>query len=129
MTYYKVVARCPSLEGNHDTLLSVIVSRKSQRLATEYLEGKWVKPKFGALMVFDNWTAARNFALDWNGEVWECEIRHYKNKFLLREFMASDFVNWFKAKLSRKTAPFLRSQDVPQGTVFASAVKLLKKVG
>lgn len=125
--YYKVVG---------DDLISARIGRFStsnrEGLPVQYRIGEWVEPNLEKtdLMVFDNLRLARNFANSWEC-IFECEVkspRKIGNLIVWNLTMEKlkTIVGLRKAK--KRWTHLVKPTEFPRGTVFCSAVKLVKRV-
>lgn len=115
--YYKVVK--PDLRS---------ARRYEDDLVVCYKVGEWVKPKkeYTDLFVFDNLSSAKCFAYK-NGEeyIYECHVLNPRKKGNFGLQVLKRIIQLRKAK---KKWTHIVDYNAPRGTVFCSAVKLIKKV-
>ena len=118
--YYKVV--------DHN-LESVSGESRKLNLCVKYKTGEWTIPDnpIAPLMVFDNLEDATDFCYNprrGGCQVYSCDIIKSRRKW--GYLYSKDWDNYIKAKLHKKKFNFI--DDLPEGTIFADAVKLIKVV-
>ena len=126
--YYKVVK---SVNGR---LQSAIQDK--HYLKTYYCVDEWIEPKMKGtdLFVFDSIKTAKECIrrLEWpNVVVYECEVRNPKRTGIFFNFILSKeyITRAVKKRLNKKKYRYLVDSFVPRGTIFCSAVKLVRPVG
>ena len=125
--YYKVVCW---------DLTSIVA--KNTTLCTQYKIGEWVYPnvKYTDLMVFDNMYSAMTFREGPNSRVFECVVKNPRKRGL---FIDWNFVDYgydlpcdikYLIEYKKKKKGYLKQlfKSPPEGTVFCSAVKLIKQI-
>jgi hypothetical protein len=125
--YYKVVR---NIKG-------VLQSAAQYRpyLKTYYHFGIWIEPSMKGtdLFVFDSVKSAQHTIArySWpNVVIYECEVKNPKRTGIFFDFIHKDIlIRAIKHRSNKKKYRHLVSNDVPRGTVFCSAVKLIKLVG
>lgn len=126
--YYKVVSpeQCSAVA-------------KNPLLKVKYVVGEWTTPRLDgtSLMVFDNLEAAKRFAIGSHSLIYECKIKNPKKKGVFTHWLD---VGSFKDEIPIEIQHQLQLKKlkkkyfcgdlyrVPPGTVFCSAVKLIKEV-
>ena len=125
--YYKVVD--PHLKSSR-----IWGTIGNQQLETQYSVGNWTYPnvKNTNLMVFDTLKQARDFKSYYSDEkIFECEIKNpRKIGTLIRNGDFEEILEKILAlkKAKKKWTHLVKPNTFPEGTVFCSAVKLLKEV-
>lgn len=123
--YYKVT-NCT----NHSARATFIESLEARVL---YKIDQWVYPniKNSDLMVFETLECATNFAKGGGDKIYECEVKNPRKKGIIN-INNFDWIDIFKAlKLKKQKKKFLHLSEyscAPSGTIFCSAVKLVKRV-
>lgn len=126
--YYKVVS-----------LDKYSVVAKNRYLQVKYIIGEWATPRLQgtSLMVFDNLDAAKRFAIGSDVLIYQCEIKNPKKKGVFTHWLNVDSVKdeipieiQHQLELKRLKKKYFCGDiyKLPSGTVFCSAVKLIKEV-
>lgn len=123
--YYKVVSL---------SLQSARASRNLEDFSITYKVGKWVKPHIEGsnLMVFDNLSDAIAFTeKDIGDRIYECAILNpsktgiiFSSIYDIEQYMKKVL----KLKKMKKKYKHLVRGLTPKGTIFCSAVKLIKEI-
>ena len=125
MSYYKVVTT---------ELKSAIDIAKEIGLETQYIIGEWVKPKIkqAPLMVFGDLETARDFVRSNTNsgphKLFECSIKPSKKEWgWIPAYIRSDLLKIIKNKKAWRH--FVGDvESLPQGTIFADEVMLIREV-
>jgi len=126
-TYYKVVSF---------DLKSYLYKHLPKEFVVKYEIGEWVYPKVEGtkLMVFNNLKDARKFCY-FGSHVYNCMIENPSCSSVFVPYIgsihsASVFLRKWNLirKKQKQHKKFFEKKAVPKGTVFVSAVKLLKRV-
>lgn len=125
--YYKVV---------HEDLKSIVA--RNTMLCTQYKIGEWVYPnvKYTDLMVFDNMYSAMTFREGSGRKVFECVVKNPRKR---GPFIGWEYVEYGSStpfdlncliEYKKKKKGYLKGlyTSPPVGTVFCSAVKLIKEI-
>lgn len=113
MRAYKVVVR------RQGRLRSMIATP----YAVTYEIGKWTKPKLKDSLLFAVKTLAQAKALSFREEVYLCEIKNPRRATVIAHANKWDIKSFW-----RDDSATLITRSVALGTLFATEVKLLKKV-
>ena len=119
MKVYKVVRI-----DDEGKMLSAVVD--DPEAIAEYKPGEWTEPpkKYGPLCCFRDIKTAKKWKTRLEEacrqEIWECEIEEARRKALWKYLYCPLTKEWFKVTVC--------TADLPEGTVLADKVKLLKKV-
>lgn len=125
--YYKVVT----------SKLRSIVHGNNSILSVQYKLNEWVTPhiKGSSLLVFSNLERAKMFAQGWGGCIYECKVKNPRKKGPFVRFGNTNS-GYVYQQLNLLIQNYIERhkklpedwEDAPDGTVFCSAVKLLRKV-
>ena len=129
--YYKVVRKdlCSSMMGKYVNLFG-------KDFCIQYKIGKFVKPKikYTSLMIFETYEQAGDFVYKYDyddGRIFEVEAKCVRKVGII-EYLCSDYFGrkvrkMIRLKRAKKAYTHLTSSS-PNGTLFASEVKLVKEV-
>lgn len=123
--YYKVVS---------ENLKSARASRNFDSLSINYKIGEWVEPhlKGSNLMVFSNLLDAKAFANIYIGDrIFECEVLKPSRSGIMFDSITS--INMLIKRITtlkrmKKKYKHLVNGTPPKGTIFCSAVKLIREI-
>jgi len=124
--YYKVVK---------NNLCSAVSWKLPSRFIVQYKIGEWVYPNIPKtrLMVFKNLNRAQIFSNS-SSIIFTCLVKNPSSKSIFVPLIQCDSVNEFLQKWNELRKKQLQhkkhvnTQRIPKGTMFVSAVKLLKQV-
>ena len=120
-TFYKVV------DGSQPGKYFSVTVERSQKHAIQYFIGKWAKPKIAGsrIFVFDSLEDARRFRTNAASKIFACETRGTptRPKYMSFDWDSIKSVRSFWKSKDRRNHP--AKDEVPEGTIYVDAVKLL----
>ena len=133
-TYYKVVnQKLESVTASRWPIWENSISWKDY--IVQYKENEWVWPIIPKtdLMVFENYKDARIFADGYhNSAIYRCKVKNPKKigSFSNRLNSIPEFTKKIIELKNKKLqyTHIVPTKDIPKGTVFCSAVKLIERV-
>lgn len=119
-TYYKVVQYTP---------LHLTSARAGDfGIGLNYIPNEWTSPRIpnSKIFVFDNLEDAERFKNE-DEQIWECEVRNPRKAKYYSNIPHLD--SFWSYSPSKRVAIYKKTDSkVPDGTIFADAVKLTKQV-